>query len=115
MQKQIPRIKPSQRPKKRYVLFELKTSQKFSFSELSKQLWLAIVKQTGKEEALSFGFQLVVFDFKIGRGIFKCRREKCEKAKKAVNSIREFYNAKVFLKTLRTSGTIKTLKELLQA
>jgi RNase P/RNase MRP subunit POP5 len=115
MQKQIPRIKPSQRPKKRYVLFELKPSEKFSFKEISQQLWLAIVKQIGKEEALALGFQLVVFDFKTGKGIFKCKREKCEKAKKAVNSIQEFFGAKVFLKTMRTSGTIKTLKGLLQA
>ncbi len=113
MQKQIPRVKPSQRPKKRYVLFELKASQKFPFSELSKQLWLAIVKQIGKEEALALGFQFVVFDVKSGKGIFKCKREKCEKAKQAVNSIREFSGAKIFLKTLRTSGTIKTLKETL--
>lgn len=109
MQKQIPRIKPSQKPKKRYVLFELKSSSNFSFKELSNGLWLAIINAVGKEEALSLGFQLVKFG--SGKGIFKCKREKCEKAKKIICSARQIAGKKASIQTLATSGTIRTLKE----
>ena len=114
MQKQVPRIKPSQRQKKRFVLFEMKSPQRLSFTELSKSLWLELAKKIPKQEAVLLGFQLMVFDSAKGRGIFKCSREKCEKTKSAMNDIKEISGEKVSLKTLKTSGTIKTLKELLE-
>ena len=114
MQKQVPRIKPSQRQKKRFVLFEMKSPQRLSFTELSKSLWLELTKKIPRQEAVMLGFQLIAFDSAKSKGIFKCSREKCEKTKSAMNDIKEISGEKVSLKTLKTSGTIKTLKELLE-
>jgi len=76
---------------------------------LSNALWNAIVFEIGKPEALELGFKLMVFSKE--NGIFRCRRQKCEKTKKIVNSLKTVSGVKISLKTLKTSGTIKKLKE----
>ncbi|MBN1941114.1 MAG: hypothetical protein JW772_02940 [Candidatus Diapherotrites archaeon] len=108
MQKQVPRIKPVQRPDKRYLLFELESSERIGFKELSEGMWRAIVSCIGREDALALGFRLVKFQGK--KGIVKCVREKCGKTKTVLSKIRVIGKTRVKLKTLKTSGTIKTLK-----
>ena len=93
------------------MLFSLSSQKNFFLKGLSEFLWIAIVRTAGKKEALALGFRLMVFQ--KNKGIFRCRREQCAQTKRIINSIKEISGSRVSIKTLKTSGTMKTLKEKL--
>jgi len=87
---QQPKLRPSQRPKKRYILFTFKGG----FDELKKP-----VQEIRKQHYL----KLIEFNPEKGQGIARCNREKLSAVRKQLNALG--------VKTLKTSGTVKALRQ----
>jgi RNase P/RNase MRP subunit POP5 len=90
-----PRLKPSGREKKRYILFRYTPEMKVSFSKMKRFL-----------QGLQIpGLRLIEFHTGSALGIVRCRRATTEKTRDALNEIG--------LKTVKTSGTLQKLRKLL--
>jgi len=92
MKKEVkPRFKPSQRMKKRYILF---TCKKGSFSSVKHHLFSLGIKP----------LKLIEFDPSSKKGIVRCSREKANALKKAM--------VEAGFKTVKTSGSLKKLRSI---
>ena len=89
-----PKIRPSQRMKKRYVLFQSKAA---GFEEVREKLFFLGVKP----------LHLIEFDPVSGQGIVRCERGLERKLRQAME--------KAGFKPLKTSGTLKRLRQLPKA
>ena len=86
-----PRFKPSQKMKKRYVLFNYKM---VSFEEAKAKLFSLGLKP----------LSLIEFDSKAGKGIVRCERSKLSKLKALMKH--------AGFETLKASGSVKKLREI---
>ncbi len=106
--KEIRKLKPSQRPKKRYIKFSLSGAEISSKDKLQNLLWLGLVQEAGVSEAKKFFIKVI--EFKQGKGIVRCALEKAEDLRKILPKINEVEDKKVKIKTIKTSGTLKKLR-----
>ena len=91
------RRKPSKLPKKRYILFELRSEERLH--------WRAVRAELEKISAL-----LIKFNSDTGKGIMRCRLQELQQVKRKFMAMRRVQNAAVKPKTLLTSGTVKKLR-----
>ncbi len=91
MQQQTPRFKPSQKMKKRYILFEY--GKAGGFSEAKDALFSLNLKP----------LKLIEFDSASKKGIVRCERSNSSSLKKAMEQ--------AGFKLLKTSGSLKKLHE----
>ncbi|MBN2478512.1 hypothetical protein JXB01_04455 [Candidatus Micrarchaeota archaeon] len=95
-------MKKTERMKRRYVLFRLEKP----VPDFKKQLYKEAIVCFGEEEYSKTGFTLLEFYPEKNMGIARCER-------KAVLKVRDFLNnKKLKTKTVKTSGTIRKLKEI---
>ncbi len=88
-----PRLKPSHRMKKRYILFQYTASKNVSFYAIKTLLHKLAIKP----------LSLIEFHPRSGMGIVRCERSRVAMVRKALNEIG--------LLTLKTSGSLKKLRE----
>jgi len=101
------------RERQRYILFKIITEENFKFSkeDLIKSIWSSIWRYFGMKEANKIGLWLVEFDLEKKYGILRCSHKTKESLITALCLITEINNTRVILSTLKTSGTIKSLKK----
>jgi len=92
------KLKPSQREKKRYILFRLEGKTNF---KSALHLLLAILKEAFGEEFGKLNFKLI--EFGSGKGILRVANAKAAEAKKTLNNVSG-------LETLSTSGSLKKIR-----
>jgi len=92
--------KKSQRAKRRYVLFSLANISN------SKKAFDLVVKQFPLEQRKQLGLWFIEFKPSTGKGIVRCHLGFEEKVKKAIQGIPKEFGPK----TLKTSGTLKSLR-----
>jgi len=100
-QKQIPRIKPTQKDRWRYVAFKVE-GQQASDHEVRQKIENSVRHLLGAE-AYKAKTKLLEYSPNANFGIVRCSHTHALKVRDAVNS--------AGLKTLHTSGTIRKLRE----
>lgn len=105
-----PKLKPSKRPKKRYVLFEISGAQNF-FHETVKRAMVFHFRNFFGQEFEKQRIWVTSFFPETGFGILRCGRTAVERVKKAVVSFKLLNGKPVKSRTVLTSGSIKKLKE----
>ncbi len=104
-----PRIKASKRPKKRYVLFQLKSSEPLSFFGVKSFFLKFFENQFGssfEEKMLKF----VLFDSKTGYGVIRCRHLSVDQVKASISLVKRVGSFPVESRVVLVSGSIKKLK-----
>ena len=91
--------KKSKRPKRRYILFQLKQGS----CKTEKQAFGLVMAKFSPEERKQLGVWFIGFEPETGKGIVRCRLGKEARVRKAIEAIPG-------AKTLKTSGTLKKLK-----
>jgi len=102
------RLKPSERPKKRYIKFSASGLEEVNAERIQQMLWNALVEREGREKAKDFYIKVV--EFRDGKGIARCALEKAERLREFLPGITELGGKKVRIKTIKTSGTLKKLR-----
>ena len=103
------------RPKERqrYILFKIikEENSRFSKEDLLKSIWASIWRYFGMKEANKIGLWLIEFNLEKKYGIIRCSHKTKESLITALCLITEIHGKRVILSTLKTSGTIKSLKK----
>ena len=97
-------MKKSERPRNRYVLFEVLGEEPENFENW---FYKEFMKFFGEYGFSRIGFKLI--QYKERKGILRCRREYVEKVIGFLALIKE-----PRVKSLKTSGTIKKLRNFLE-
>jgi len=80
-------------------------------NSLLKSLWQSIWRYFGMKGANKIGLWLVELNLKENFGIIRCSHETKEIIITALTLIQEINGKRVILSPVKTSGTIKSLKE----
>ncbi len=104
----------SERP--RYILFKIISEENASLdkNEVLKSIWSSIWRYFGMKEANKIGLWLIEFKMNLGYGIIRCAHNTKELIITALTLITEIDGRKVILSPIKTSGTIKTIKNYMQ-
>lgn len=109
----VPRIKPSKRPKKRYILFFVKAQKRLEFFFVKKFFDTFFHGFFGASEKEKMA-RLVLFDTRFSFGIVKCRHLFVKEVKDALLSIKKIGSVQVDALPVLVSGSIKKLKLAMQ-
>jgi len=96
--------------KKRYVLFEL-AGQELDEERLKRALYNEALRFFGELGVSYAGLKLLEFDVTTKRGILRCERSYLEKVLGFMALVNSLDSRPARLKTLKSSGTIASLKE----
>lgn len=109
-------LPPTLREKKRYIGLKIYSQEKIEERDIIYLLWNSIINTYGEIEASKINLWLIEskevpndkrFQYNI---IVKCQRGYEDEAITAFNTITRFRKIRVVVHTIRTSGTIKSLK-----
>jgi ribonuclease P/MRP protein subunit POP5 len=106
------KIKPSKRQKKRYIVFQIVSEDKFGFEEAKKAIVNACFKYLGEftcEKAKPYIIQNVYIGDK-NRGILRVGHKYVEDIKKAFSMIKKINEKNVMVRPLGISGILKKAK-----
>ncbi|MHA1990695.1 MAG: Rpp14/Pop5 family protein [Candidatus Hodarchaeales archaeon] len=97
----------------RYINFKIIKERNLLLDQnsLLKSLWQSIWRYFGMKGANKIGLWLVELDLKDNFGIIRCSHETKEIIISALTLIQEINGNRVILSPIKTSGTIKSLKE----
>jgi len=102
----------AERPRKRYVVFEIVAEQDLSEADIRRSLYELAKDVLGKSGFIKSGFQLVYFNTNTNRGIIRVRESYKLKALGVLGLLREISGVQVLVTPLGTSGTIKRAKKI---
>lgn len=114
---------PSQREKKRYLVFEIISKNKLqqpkqtahlaSFSEISNAIWNSILTFAGQTGAARAGISVLhdKYDSAKQRGMIRVSHKMLDTLKAALTLIREINNEPVIFRSLGASGILKKAEE----
>ena len=103
------KLLPSQRHKKRYVVFEIQSTQKFSFSEIREEINHSLARFWG-ELGLSRACPLLLeekFNKEKQRFVVKVNHKYVDELKSGIILTKTIKNTPIIVKSLITSGTLK--------
>ncbi len=106
------RLLPSLRLKKRYVLFEILSSEQFSLAEVKKAVDEALLLFLGQWGVAKASPLLISEKYKNNHFILKVHHTAVDEVKSAVILIKSIKNVPVMIRSRRTSGTLKKLHEV---
>lgn len=101
--------------RQRYVLFEYKSfDPDFNVTEkdVIRTIWKTVTKLFGEYTAYKTGLWLIEFNSIQNYGIIRCNNITKERIIASLALIREIKNHPVIFHSIKTSGTIKKLKEI---
>ncbi|PIU20971.1 MAG: hypothetical protein COT15_04735 [Candidatus Diapherotrites archaeon CG08_land_8_20_14_0_20_34_12] len=98
------------RVKKRYLLFQIISENKFSQKDVNYSLTSHLLSLLGSLFFAELHFSLIIYDSDSGKAIVKCSRSALPKLKASLILLNQINTAKVSIRLLRSSGTIKSLK-----
>ncbi len=102
-------LKPTQRMKKRYILFTLKGD--LGKDELSNGIYKCSLRFFGEQGLSTHIIRLIEFDEKTGEGILLVNRDAANNALGMLALINEMGGKPARILAKKTSGTIRSLKE----
>ena len=79
-------------------------------NSLLKSIWHSIWRYFGLKEANKIGLWLVELNIDKEYGIIRCSHQTKETIISALSLVREIDGAKVILSSIKTSGTIRSIK-----
>ena len=98
----------------RYILFRiLSENSDFSEQELLNAIWKSIWDLFGLKEANKIGLWLLEVDFNKKYGIVRCSHKTKEYVISAITLIKEISGKNLILSPVKTSGTIRGIKKIL--
>ena len=100
----------------RYILFKIINEGLLSIehSDILKSIWKSIWRFFGMKEANKIGLWMVEIDLENKFGIIRCAHQTKEIIITALSFITEINGTKIILSPVKTSGTIKSIKEYMK-
>lgn len=101
---------PSQREKKRYLVFEIISKNKVKpLSEITNAIWNSVLTFVGQAGAAKAGISVLQdkYDSSRQRGMIRVSHKMLDVLKAALTLIREINNEPVIVRSLGTSGILK--------
>ncbi len=97
--------------KKRYIVFQTKSAEKISESDVKGGLYAFLLKFFGEYGYSKLSYKLLQYDEKSGLGLIRCERGVLHELLGALALIENLNGKKARTVSLASSGTIKTLRE----
>ena len=95
----------------RYILFKIMSENSgFSKEDLMKAIWKSIWNLFGLKIANKIGLWLLEVDFNKNYGILRCSHKTKEHVISAITLIKEVSGNRLILSPVKTSGTIRGIK-----
>lgn len=112
MAKKLKSLMPSLKEKKRYVLFEIISSEdKIRAPNPMKEVLEQVKKTMGIFDSAEAGLKSI--KYKDGKGLIRVTTPLTDKLKASLLFIREIGTQQVIVKTIKTYGTIKKSNEVI--
>ena len=102
---------PTLREKRRYVIFELKSNEKFNKKQIEKAINRVMLKTLGLFGAVDSSYWLVEFDEKKQVGILRTTNKFLELVFASFGFLTEVDGKEVAVNLIKTTGTIKKAKK----
>jgi ribonuclease P/MRP protein subunit POP5 len=106
-------ISPSLRGRRRYIVFEVISEREIDKKALLKEIWDSIYSLYGALGASESKLWLIEYDktkdtdIDKGKGILRCAHDKVEEVRAALACIHSVNEARVGIRVIGISGTIK--------
>ena len=97
--------------KKRYLAFEIISDENFNKKNVIRGIWDQSLKVLGEMKTAESEFWLIDYDEKKSIGIFKVSKDYLEDLRFVLATINELNGKRVIIRSLRSSGIIKNLKD----
>jgi len=96
----------------RYIIFKIISEEILSIdhSDILKSIWKSIWRFFGMKEANKIGLWVIEIDLENAFGIIRCAHQTKEFIITALSLITEINGSKIILSPVKTSGTIKSIK-----
>ncbi len=107
------KLLPSLKQKKRYVIFEILSEQKFTFSEVKEEVDRALLLFLGQLGIAKTSPLLIKEKYKNNKFIIKINHKYVDEVKAALTLSKTIKNTPVIIKSVITAGTIKKASEYL--
>jgi len=100
--------------RQRYILFKIigEDVTNLNNKEFLKSIWNSIWSYFGMKEANKIGLWLLELDLEEKFGILRCSHNTKEVMISALSLIKEINGKRIILSPVKTSGTIKTIKNI---
>ena len=100
--------------RQRYILFSIIKSSDLSFTQkdLTMTLWKSIWRYFGMKEANKIGLWVLELNNEKNYGIIRCSHQTKEILITSLTLITEINHKKVIISPIKTSGTIKKIREI---
>ncbi|MBY9003015.1 MAG: hypothetical protein KGD73_03505 [Candidatus Lokiarchaeota archaeon] len=97
----------------RYIIFKIINEGILAIhhSDILKSIWKSIWHFFGMKEATKIGLWLIEIDLENKFGIIRCAHQTKEIIITALSLVTEINGNKIILSPVKTSGTIKSIKE----
>jgi ribonuclease P/MRP protein subunit POP5 len=105
-------LPPSLRSRRRYIAYQVISEEKFIFQDFVNSIWhslLNLLGELGTSEA-DIWIARDTYDEKKQAGIIRCSHDKVEHVRVALSLIERIGDARVLVKVLGISGSIKATK-----
>jgi len=107
----IKALKPSQREKKRYIVYEVSGSEIESMFVIQKELVKKLNEMLGIYDSATAGIQALKYNQKNNRAIIRVNNKTVNKVKGCFVLINELNNKKIKIWSVGVSGSMKKAKE----
>jgi len=103
-------LPPSLRTKGRYIVFEIVSEMRLSYSDFSAAMWNSLLDFIGELGASEARCWLIknLYDEKAQRGVIKCSHDKVEHVRAALALLHTIGDTRATVRILGVTGTIKS-------
>ena len=107
------RIRPSLRPRKRYLVFRVVSEGPVDYTNMRNMIWSTLSEWMGEDDMARANIRLIknLWNPKQKKGFLQCGHKYVDKVKVGLALIHQIGDQRVIFQTLRVSGTIKSGKE----
>jgi len=102
--------KPSQREKKRYIVYEIKSAEEFQFPAVKKTISEACYKYIGEFGVNKARLNIMANTYSDNKGIFRCTNRQANDVKECIGMIKEINGKKASMDIIGISGILKKAK-----
>jgi ribonuclease P/MRP protein subunit POP5 len=103
-------LKPSMRPKKRYIAFDIYADEEVGKDELVRALWGEAISFFGEERAADMNLWVMGYNPRTLTGFLVCRRDRVTMVRACLGLLDRINGRRVGIRVLGVSGTVKSLK-----
>ncbi len=101
---------PTMKERKRYILFEVKSSSEVSKAEISEQVTKACLQFLGELGVANAGVQFLPETWKNNRGVIRVGHKYVDHVKASLALIKKIGNKKITITCLKVSGNLSKVK-----